>query len=205
MKRFWIVGLALALAAALAGGARAQLDLWGAVPATRPGQPAAKAPNPMLDETPGATRSAPQPRKADKTDKTEPEFVVGLASTVGRPLRLNGRDGELTSWAREKALKIAKLTLAGEVISDPTQKCQIDIAGAGPIEAKSLGRPDGLARYEAEIPACRFTFDVVEGGVLVPAQDAACVFQSADCRASPGGLRGQEGDAAAGDTKEIAT
>ena len=141
----------------------------------------------------------------DKTDKLDVDFTISLASTVGRPLRLNGKDGQLTLWGRDKALKIAKLTLVGEVISDPTQKCQIDIVGAGPIEAKSLGRPDGLARFEAEIPACTFTFDVVEGGVLVPPQNSACAFQAADCRASPSGLWGTEGSAAAGEAKDIAS
>jgi hypothetical protein len=109
----------------------------------------------------------------------------------------------MTLWGRERALKIAKLTLAGEVISDPTQKCRIDIVGEQPIEAKSLGRPDGLPRYEAEIPVCTFTFDVVEGAVLVPAQNAACVFQAADCRASPGGLWGPDAASLAGETKAI--
>jgi hypothetical protein len=208
MKRFWTAGLALAALVSLAGGARAQLDLTNGVPAARPGAPDTSdvpAPNfaePTFAEPTGAPRSIAEPRKADKSDA---DLTVSLASAVGRPLRLNGRDGVLTLWGRDKALKIAKLTLAGEVISDPSQKCQIDIVGAGPIEAKSLGRPDGLARFEAEIPACTFTFDVVEGGVLVPAQGSACVFQAADCRASPSGLWGADGDEAAGEVKEIAT
>ena len=70
-------------------------------------------------------------------------------------------------------------------------------------EAKSLGRPDGLARYEAEIPVCTFTFDVVEGAALVPAQNAACVFQAADCRASPGGLWGPDAASLADEAKAI--
>ena len=90
------------------------------------------------------------------------------------------------------------------MISDPTQKCRIDIVGEQPIEAKSLGRPDGLARYEAEIPVCTFTFDVVEGAVLVPAQNAACVFKAADCRASPGGLWGPDAASLAAEAKAIA-
>ena len=157
-----------------------------------------------------AGRDRPPPRKApaearkpDKPDKNAVDFSVSLASAVGQPLKLNGRDGELTLWGRDRALKIAKLTLAGEVISDPTQKCRIDIVGEQPIEAKSLGRPDGLARYEAEIPVCTFTFDVVEGAALVPAQNAACVFQAADCRASPGGLWGPDAASLADEAKAI--
>ena len=186
MMRFWIAGVALA---ASVGAAHAQLDLSGAVPPTRAGAAAGAAP--------GATSAEPaEPPKpsaeARKPDKNAVDFSISLASAVGRPLKLYGRDGELTLWGRDRALKIAKLTLAGEVISDPTQKCRIDIVGEQPIEAKSLGRPDGLARFEAEIPVCTFTFDVVEGAVLAPPQNAACVFQAADCRASPSGLWGPD-------------
>ena len=59
------------------------------------------------------------------------------------------------------------------------------------------------ALHEAEIPVCTFTFDVVEGAALVPAQNAACVFQAADCRASPGGLWGPDAASLAGEAKAI--
>lgn len=192
MMRFWIAGVALA---ASVGAAQAQLDLSGAVAPTRAGAgPASVEP----------ARPPKASAEARKPDKNVVDFSVSLASAVGRPLKLNGRDGELSLWGRDRALKIAKLTLAGEVISDPTQKCRIDIVGEQPIEAKSLGRPEGLARYEAEVPACPFTFDVVEGAALVPAQDAACVFQAADCRASPGGLWGPDVASLASEGKAIA-
>ena len=134
MMRFWIAGVMLA---ASVGAAQAQLDLSGAVPPTRPGAPVGAAP-----AAPAAPRKASaEAREPDKSDKNAVDFSISLASAVGRPLKLNGRDGELTLWGRDRALKIAKLTLAGEVISDPTQKCRIDIVGELPIEAKSLGRP----------------------------------------------------------------
>jgi hypothetical protein len=193
MMRFWIAGVALA---ASVGAAQAQLDLSGAVPPTRPG--ATIGATPVEPVAPAKT-----PAEARKPDKNAVDFSVSLASAVGQPLKLNGRDGELTLWGRDRALKIAKLTLAGEVISDPTQKCRIDIVGEQPIEAKSLGRPEGLARYEAEIPVCTFTFDVVEGAALVPAQ-SACVFKAADCQASPGGLWGPDAASLADEAKAIA-
>ena len=189
MMRFWIAGIVLA---ASVGAAEAQLDLSGAVPPTRAGTTAGESPPPRASA------------EARKPDKNAVDFSVSLASAVGQPLKLNGRDGELTLWGRDRALKIAKLTLAGEVISDPSQKCQIDIVGETPIEAKPLGRPGGLARYEAEIPVCTFTFDIVEGGALVPAQNAACVFKAADCRASPGGLWGPDAASLAAEAKAIA-
>ena len=198
MKRFWIAGVLLA---ASAGAAHAQLGLSGAVAPARPG--AGVTAEPVEPVRPPAEARKPD-KPADKTDKSTVDFSVGLATAVGQPLKLNGRDGELTLWGRDRALKIAKLTLAGEVISDPAQKCRIDIVGDQPIEATSLGRPDGLARYEAEIPVCTFTFDVVEGAVLVPAQSSACVFKAAGCQASPSGLWGPDAASLAEEAKSIA-
>ena len=193
MMRFWIAGVVLVTSV---GAAQAQLDLSGAV---RPSQPGAASAEPARPP-----KAPVETRKPDKADKNAVDFSVSLASAVGQRLKLNGRDGELTLWGRDRALKITKLTLAGEVISDPTRKCQIDIVTEPPIEAKSLGRPDGLARFEAEIPVCTFTFDVLEGAALVPAQNAACVFTAADCRASPGGLWGPDATSVAAEAKAIA-
>ena len=197
MMRFWIAAIVLA---ASAGAAEAQLDLSGAVAPTRPGATVKATPV----EPVAPPKASAEARRPDKPDKSAVDFTVSLASAVGHPLKLNGRDGELTLWGRDRALKIAKLTLAGEVISDPTQKCRIDIVGEEPIEAKSLGRPEGLARYEAEIPVCPFTFEVIEGAVLAPQQNAACVFQAADCRASPGGLWGPDAASLSNEGKAIA-
>ncbi len=189
MTRFAIGALgvsigALAVAATSCGSARAQLALPGAaVPAAR-GEPA----------------DATAPRKSEKPAG---DLASGVATVVGRPLRLNGSQGQLLLSGRGKTLRIDKFSLPGEVISNPSQKCLIDIVGDAPIETKTLGRPDGLARYEAEIPACLFSFDLLDGAVLVPAQSAVCVFQAADCQASPGGLWGPDGDKLGGDVKSI--
>ncbi len=189
MTRFPIAALGVSVAvlgvlATSCGLARAQLALPGAV-----------APTPV-----GAPAAAPATRKAEKPTA---EFASGAADIVGRPLRLNGNAGQLLFSRRGKVLRIDKFSLAGEVISDPSRKCLIDIVGDAPIEAKSLGRPDGLARYEAQIPACPFSFDLLDGAVLVPAQNTACVFQAADCQASPGGLWGPDGANLENDAKSI--
>jgi hypothetical protein len=189
MTRFPIaaLGVSLAVLGVLAMGcglARAQLALPGAVAPTAPGAPA----------------EAPAARKAEKATAN---FASGAAEVVGRPLRLNGNAGQLLFAGGGKGLRIDKLSLPGEVISDPSRKCLIDIVGDAPIEAKSLGRPEGLARYEAEIPACLFSFELLDGAVLVPAQNTACVFQAADCQASPGGLWGPDGANLENDAKSI--
>ena len=130
-------------------------------------------------------------------------FVSVAAAVVGRPLRLNGVQGQLLFSSRAKGLRIDKFSLPGEVISDPSRKCLIEIVGKTAIETKSLGRPDGLERYEAEIPACPFSFDLLDGAVLVAPQNAACVFPAADCQASPSGLWGPDGADLEGDAKSI--
>jgi hypothetical protein len=175
MMRFPIA--ALAVLAMSCGLARAQLLLPGAV--------------------------GPAPPGAQQPDNSTPDFSSSAAAVVGRPLRLDGNQGQLLFSARGKLLRIDKFSLPGEVISTPSRKCLIEIVGKAPIETKSLGRPDGPERYAAEIPACPFSFDLLDGAVLVPAQSAACVFQAADCQASPSGLWGPDGDNLESDAKSI--
>jgi len=162
----------------------AQVVLPGAAPAAPPGAPAA----------------APRPKKAGggtaktaKTAKTAPPAAPGVETIDGRPLMLNGGTGLLQVSGSGKTLQVDKLRLPGESVSDPSQRCIVDIVGEKPIEATSEGRPDGLERYEVDVPACPFTFDVLDGAVLVPSQITACVFKAADCQTSPGGLWGPDG------------
>jgi hypothetical protein len=182
MLRFTLA--AAGFLAAGCGVAGAQLVLPDAVPAPA-ASPAANAP------------------EAQKADRTGPGFVSEVAAVVGRPLKLDGARGQLSFSGGGKVLRIDKFSLPGEVISDPLRKCLIDIVAEAPIETKSLGRPDGLARYEASIPACPFVFDLLDGAVLVTQQNAACVFQAADCQASPSGLWGPGAAELGNDAKAI--
>ena len=106
---------------------------------------------------------------------------------------LNGKEGLLQVSGDGKTLEVDKLRLPGESVSDPSQRCIVDIVGEKPIVATSEGRPDGLDRYDVDVPACPFTFDVLDGAVLAPSQITACVFKAADCQTSPGGLWGPDG------------
>src|SRR5262249_12724917 len=96
-----------------------------------------------------------------------------------------------------------KLELAGEGVSDSSQRCVVDIVGEKPIAATSAGRPDGLMRFEADVPACPIAFDVLDGSVLVPPQITACVFKAADCQTIPAGVWGPEGGSPTGDAATI--
>jgi hypothetical protein len=145
--------------------------------------------------------SAPKPKKTGKksasgksgSGKAEKLAPPGLDSVVGKPLMLNGEFGLLQISGSGDSVQIDKLKLAGEGVSDQSQRCVVDIVGATPIKATKVDAGDGLDRYEAEVPACPFSFDVLSGAVLVPAQITACVFKAADCQTSPGGLWGPDG------------
>jgi hypothetical protein len=186
------------LAAALAtGGACAQLTLPGAAPAAPEG--AKVAPAKPKHRSSGA--SATEARDAGKG--VEADAGAGVASLTGRALMLNGKLGLLQISGDDKTITIDKLQLAGEGVSDSSQRCVVDIVGETPIEATNIGRPDGLERFEAKIPACPISFDVLDGAVLVPTQITACVFKAADCQTSPGGLWGPDGASLVGDAAKI--
>ena len=172
----FVCGLVLA-----ATPAPAQLVLPGAAPAAPPGSPAAAS---KPKKTAGA--KAGGVKAAKSTTPGVPPRSTGA-------LMLNGGSGVLQISGSGKTLQVDKLSLPGESVSDPTQRCIVDIVGEKPIEATSEARPDGLDRYEADVPACPFTFDVLDGAVLVPSQITACVFKAADCQTSPGGLWGPDG------------
>ncbi len=116
---------------------------------------------------------------------------------------LNGKSGLLEISGDDTTAKIDKLQLAGESVSDPSQRCVINIVGEKSIEATNVGRPDGLERFEAKLPACPVAFDVLDGAVLVPPQITTCVFKAADCQTIPGGLWGPDGASLVSDAAQI--
>jgi hypothetical protein len=178
------IGMVLA-----ASETHAQLVLPGAAPAA----PQGAAPTPAKSKNAGATTAK----------NAKAAAAPGVASLVDRPLLLNGKTGLFQISGDDKMVTIDKLQLAGEGVSDPSQRCLVDIVGEKPIQATNVGRPDGLERFEADIPACPIAFDVLDGAVLVPPQITACVFKAADCQTSPGGLWGPDGASLAGDAATI--
>jgi hypothetical protein len=173
----------------------AQLVLPGALPAA----PRGAAATPARPKNAGASLQGGGPSAKSAKAAAQPS-VAGL---VGTPLLLNGKSGLLQISGDDKTVTIDKLELAGEGVSDPSQRCVVDIVGEKPIEATNAGRPDGLERFQADIPACPISFDVLNGAVLVPSQITACVFKAADCQTSPGGLWGPDGSSLVGDAAKI--
>jgi hypothetical protein len=194
-RRFCLLFCGLIAAALAASEARAQLVLPGAAPAAPQGATA----------SPGKARSAGAVKGAGASAKGgKPGATPGVASLAGRPLMLNGKSGLLQISGDDKTATIDKLQLAGESVSDSSQRCVVDIVGENPIQATSVGRPDGLLRFEADVPACPFSFDVLDGAALAPSQITACVFKAADCQTGPGGLWGPDGASLVGDAAKFA-
>src|SRR5271170_5692856 len=194
-RRFRLLSCGLVAAALAASEAGAQLMLPGAAPAAPQGATA----SPAKARSAGAAKGVGASAKGVK-----PGAAPGVASLAGRPLLLNGKSGLLQISGDDKAATIDKLQLAGESVSDSSQRCVVDIVGENPIQATSAGRPDGLERFEANVPACPFSFDVLDGAVLAPSQITACVFKAADCQTGPGGLWGPDGASLVSDAAKFA-
>jgi hypothetical protein len=176
---------------------RLSLSVFGLVVVVAPAQGQLALPGAAPPAPAGATTAAPKPKKAPSTKAAKavsPSSVSGPPVAIsGRPLMLNGKEGLLQVSGSGQTLQVDKLRLPGESVSDSSQRCIVDIVGEKPIEARSEGRPDGLDRYDVDVPACPITFDVIDGAALVPSQITACVFKVADCQTSPGGLWGPDG------------
>lgn len=119
-----------------------------------------------------------------------------VETILGRDLARDGSAGVIAVRATpDKGIEITKLSLPGEGTSFPPEPCVVDLAGAGPIQARISGRPNGGAlRYEIDLPACPFSLEVLDGAILVTRNPATCEFKEAQCRADPAGLWGPKGD-----------
>ena len=175
----------------------AQLSLPGTAPAAPRGASAAPKPG-------KGAGAASKGAAAGKSAKLAAGAAPGVAGLDGKPLLLNGAAGLLQISGDDNAVRIDRLRLAGEGVSDPSQRCVVDIVGEKPIEATSEGRPDGLERFHADVPACPIVFDVLNGSALVPPQISACVFKAADCQTNPSGLWGPDGASLENDAADIA-
>jgi hypothetical protein len=196
MRTFFALIFATALASSAAGGsALAQLQLPGAVQGHAP-----------------ITQGGERPQASAGVAVRAP----AEASLLGRDLRQNGAHG-LISFQRQGAdLSIVRLILDGERLSNRREACRVEVDG-GPFKAAPQGRFEGLRRYAITIPACPFTFVVLDAAILAtvdadaPVQPEAparpdnragetagmCAFTQADCVVHIGGVWGPAGSAIA--------
>ncbi len=131
-----------------------------------------------------------------------PVKTPGEDSVVRKELRRNGSTGLISFERQDKDLRITRLTLPGRQISRPADICRVDVAG-GPFTMKSVGKHEGLLRYEADIAACPFTVDILDGAIQVNVTGGLCTFREADCNATPAGFWGPPPSTFSADTKAI--
>ncbi|MEH3143908.1 MAG: hypothetical protein PGN34_00775 [Methylobacterium frigidaeris] len=168
-------------------------ELFGIGRAARPPAPPAPVPG---GRVPGSGDAPPveTPRPAP-APPAPPKPVVLKApsddSVLGQELQQNGNAGSLR-LERSGAGYSARITLSGSKVSQPTESCQVPLAGGSPIALTDQGRAEGVTRLASADPACPLRLDLLDGSVLVTSGGEAetCVFQAADCAATPKGLWG---------------
>ena len=69
--------------------------------------------------------------------------------------------------------------------------CRVDVSET-PLKLTPREGDAGLRRYRVEFPACPFSFDVLDGAILVSNEGGACEIKAADCRVDPTGLWGEK-------------
>ena len=189
LRRFTLLAAGFA---AMGGGALAQLQLPGAVQGHSPITQGERTPAPAT----GVAVRAP----------TE----TGL---LGRELRQNGLNGLINFQKQGDTLAITRLILSGERMSNRREACRVEVEG-GPFTAAPMGRHEGLKRYAIRIPACPFTFVVLDAAILASVAEGAspaqpppsarpdnragntagmCSFAQADCVVHIGGVWGPAG------------
>lgn len=184
-----VAAFAFALPAVNAGlaPARAQLLLPGATSQAQPPAAAQASPSPA---------PAPAPAPPNKP-KPAPPKPPPIKSILGRELSLNGSEGAIRFQAAprkgDREIEITKLSLAGEETTDSPGPCLVNVVTEEPIRAKFAGRPNGLSRFDVDIKACPFSFEILDGAILVSRTPPACEFAAAQCRANLAGLWGPPG------------
>jgi len=182
-RRARVIGAAALIAVGVAP-ARAQLMLPGAV-----------APSPQ-----GTVASPGQSKK--RSVGGEMGAAAGPAimpkapaedAIVGKILKHDG-EGSAIEFSRADAdLQVAKLTLVGDNLRRSGEACRVEVSGM-PLKLTALESDNGLRRYQIGFPACSFTFDVLDGAILVTNEGKACELKEAGCRADPEGLWGMGAD-----------
>jgi len=187
-----VAGLALGLGVGLwLAPALAQLALPGAVAPSGEG---------AIAEGVQSGGGAPHAKKkrVHTGGDSDPDAAAGSAvapkppsedTIAGKPLFLDGARSSVEFLRTGGETKISKLTLVGDRISKSGETCRVEAPAAALKLTPRDGDP-GLRRYQLDYPACPFSFDVLEGAVLVSNEKGACIVAASDCRIDPNGLWG---------------
>ena len=109
---------------------------------------------------------------------------------IGHALHLDGSRSSIEFQRSGADLQVAKLALTGDRLMRSGEACRVEVAE--PLGSTSRRTRTVLRRYEIDFPACPFTFDVLDGAILVSNDGKVCEIKQADCRADPDGLWGME-------------
>lgn len=108
---------------------------------------------------------------------------------VGKTLKRDGESSAIEFSRDGTNLQVAKLTLVGDNLLRSGEACRVEVAGT-PLKLTPRDSDTGLRRYQISFPACAFSFDVLDGAILVTNEGKACELKEANCRADPEGLWG---------------
>lgn len=161
----------------LAAPASAQFALPGAIAPAPAGSVAAPA------ET-GKSRPRGQGTVTPVAPKLPSEDTI-----VGRSLYLDGSRGSIELQRQGDGLEVARLTLTGDRLSRSGETCNIEV-GETPLKLQPRETASGLRAYAVDFPACPFSFEALDGAILVTNERGACELVKADCRTDPNGLWG---------------
>ncbi len=180
LQLVWLLCLAALLATA---GADAQLALPGAVAPETEGSIAAEA---------GPNAAPVRKKRVTSGDAAGPAVAPKLPgddAIVGKPLYLDGSRSVAQFERVGGETRLVRLTLTGDRISRSGESCRVDVTET-PLKLTPRDNEAGPHRYQADFPACPFSFDVLDGAILVANENGACELKAADCRADPKGLWG---------------
>lgn len=188
------LSILLAFAAILAGQEAVQAQgfferLFGLTPARPlppPVYPGAPAPDAPPAEEP--KRAAPPPVQARPVALRVPT-EDGI---LGRDLKLNGAGGSLRIDRTARSDLRARLTIGGRRSAQSVETCSVTLGGPDGATLVSMGKPDGLPRYQLQDAACPMQIDVLDESVLIKGPGEVCLFQAANCQADPSGLWGPD-------------
>ncbi len=170
----------------LALPARAQLMLPGSMPQSAPTSVAPPA---------GSAPGAGKPRSLNGDGQpvaTAPSLrPPGEDAVAGRQLQRNGATGVMAIDKTAGGLEISRLVFAGYQISRPADACRVEVGGGASVHLTPATRSQGLLSYDAELAACPFSLDILDGAARV--RGKSCDFIAADCRVDPAGVWGPPG------------
>ena len=153
----------------------AQMALPGAIDPTPEGSVAPSTDKKIRRQGEGGPAITPKPPSED--------------SIVGHALHLDGSRSSIEFQRSGADLQVAKLALTGDRLMRSGEACRVEV-GETPLRLQPRESDNGLRRYQVDFPACPFTFDVLDGAILVSNDGKACSIKAADCRADPAGLWG---------------